>query len=67
MERAQPLSGLERHAFAEDTSAALAPEAAEEKELRLAQKLVWWVVILVAVGAMLVLIWQVLPPGFTLF
>ena len=48
-------------------AAASAPEAAKEKELPLAQQLVWWVVILVAVGAMVVLIWQVLPPGFTLF
>ena len=66
-EGAAAASAAAAPASAKRPAAAPAPEAVEEKEVPLAQKLVWWVAILVAVGAMVVLVWQVLPPGFTLF
>ena len=42
-------------------------EAAPQQELPLTQKLVWLAVIVVAIGAIVGLTLQVLPPGFTLF
>ena len=46
---------------------AVAPEAASEQELSLRQKLVWLVLAVVAIGAIVLLMLQFLPPDFTLF
>lgn len=49
-------------------AASVAPAAVvEEREVPLVQKLIWWVVIVIALGLLVLLIFQVLPPGFTLF
>ena len=53
--------------FLTQAAAPATAEAVEEMELPLAQKLVWGVVILVAVGVIALLIRQVFPPGFALF
>ncbi|HLF26859.1 MAG TPA: hypothetical protein VJG32_11025 [Anaerolineae bacterium] len=54
-----------RRAPATPAAAPAAETAAEE--LPLAQKLLWWGLSLVGLGAVVFLILQVLPPGFTLF
>ncbi|MGH2593436.1 MAG: hypothetical protein ACRDGG_07985, partial [Anaerolineae bacterium] len=53
------------------TAAAATPavvtEAASEQELTLRQKLVWLALAVVAIGAIVLLMLQFLPPDFTLF
>ena len=52
---------------ARTSSPAPSGEAAATRDLTLVQKAALWLVIVLAVGLMLFLLWQVLPPGFTFF
>ena len=44
-----------------------AAQATAQPDLPLVQKAIWWLAMLVAIGAIVVLLWQVLPPDFMLF
>jgi hypothetical protein len=49
------------------SSPAPAGEVTATRDLSLVQKAALWLVIVLAVGVMLIFLWQVLPPGFTVF